>query len=161
MGSTTDKVKGATNEAIGKAKQGIGEAVGSDKLQGEGAIQEIKGKGQQALGDAKEATKDASRQGRRRGQQEPLIGACGLGRPARWAGLFFAASASPGETPPPRPSPASGEGMAAALLRTSAQRWLGQNLALDRKKSIRHLAANAVSPLSRLRGRVGVGSRKR
>ena len=35
MGSTADKVKGATNEAIGKAKQGIGEAVGSDRLQGE------------------------------------------------------------------------------------------------------------------------------
>jgi len=34
MGSTTDKVKGATNEAIGKAKQGIGEATGSDRLQG-------------------------------------------------------------------------------------------------------------------------------
>ena len=28
MGSTADKVKGATNEAIGKAKQGVGEAVG-------------------------------------------------------------------------------------------------------------------------------------
>jgi uncharacterized protein YjbJ (UPF0337 family) len=59
MGSTEDKVKGATNEALGKAKQGIGEAVGSDKMQGEGAVQEIKGKGQQALGDAKDATKDA------------------------------------------------------------------------------------------------------
>jgi uncharacterized protein YjbJ (UPF0337 family) len=59
MGATTDKIKGATNEAIGKAKQGIGEATGSDRLQGEGAIQEVKGKGQQALGDAKEATKDA------------------------------------------------------------------------------------------------------
>ena len=28
MGATADKVKGATNEAIGKAKQGIGEATG-------------------------------------------------------------------------------------------------------------------------------------
>jgi uncharacterized protein YjbJ (UPF0337 family) len=60
MGATTDKIKGATNEAIGKAKQGIGEATGSEKLQGEGAMQEVKGKGQQALGDAKEATKDAT-----------------------------------------------------------------------------------------------------
>jgi uncharacterized protein YjbJ (UPF0337 family) len=59
MGSTADKVKGATNEAVGKAKQGVGEAVGSDRLQGEGVIQEVKGKGQQALGDAKEATKEA------------------------------------------------------------------------------------------------------
>ena len=59
MGANTDKVKGATNEAIGKAKQGIGEATGSERLQGEGVIQEVKGKGQQALGDAKDATKDA------------------------------------------------------------------------------------------------------
>jgi len=60
MGSTTDKIKGATNEAVGKAKQGIGEAVGSDRMQGEGAVQEVKGKGQQALGDAKDAVKDAA-----------------------------------------------------------------------------------------------------
>jgi uncharacterized protein YjbJ (UPF0337 family) len=59
MGSTADKIKGTTNEAIGKAKQGVGEATGSDRLQGEGAIQEAKGKGQKAVGDAKEATKDA------------------------------------------------------------------------------------------------------
>jgi uncharacterized protein YjbJ (UPF0337 family) len=59
MGATSDKIKGVTNEAVGKAKQGIGEATGSDKLQGEGAVQEVKGKGQQALGDAKDATKDA------------------------------------------------------------------------------------------------------
>jgi len=59
MGSTADKVKGATNEAIGKAKQGAGEVIDSDRLQGEGAIQEVKGKGEKAVGDAKEATKDA------------------------------------------------------------------------------------------------------
>ena len=59
MGATTDKIKGATNEALGKAKQGIGEATGSDRLEGEGAVQEVKGKGQKAVGDAKEATKDA------------------------------------------------------------------------------------------------------
>ena len=59
MGATTDKIKGAANEAMGKAKQGIGEATGSDRMQGEGAVQEVKGKGQEALGDAKQATKDA------------------------------------------------------------------------------------------------------
>jgi len=59
MGSFADKVKGNANEAMGKAKQGIGEATGSDRLQGEGTIQEVKGKGQKAVGDAKEATKDA------------------------------------------------------------------------------------------------------
>src|ERR1700722_2658332 len=59
MGATADKIKGATNEAIGKAKQGVGEATGSDRLKGEGIVQEVKGKGQKAVGDAKEATKDA------------------------------------------------------------------------------------------------------
>jgi uncharacterized protein YjbJ (UPF0337 family) len=59
MGAVSDKVKGTANEAIGKAKQGIGEATGSDRLQGEGVIQEVKGKGQKAMGDAKQTTKDA------------------------------------------------------------------------------------------------------
>ena len=60
MGSTADKIKGATNEAIGKAKQGIGEATGSDRLQGEGVVQEVKGKAQKAVGDAKEAANKAA-----------------------------------------------------------------------------------------------------
>lgn len=59
MSATTDKVKGVANEAIGKAKQDLGEATGSDRLQGEGVIQEVKGKGQKAVGDAKKATKEA------------------------------------------------------------------------------------------------------
>ena len=60
MGSTADKIKGATNEAIGKAKHGIGEATGSDRLQGEGVVQEVKGKAQKAVGDAKDAAKEAA-----------------------------------------------------------------------------------------------------
>jgi len=60
MGSTADKIKGAANEAVGKAKQGLGEATGSDRMEGEGAAQELKGKGQNAMGDAKQATKDAA-----------------------------------------------------------------------------------------------------
>ncbi len=59
MGATADKIKGTTNEAIGKAKQGVGEAVGSARLQGEGLIQEGKGHAQKAVGDAKQVTKDA------------------------------------------------------------------------------------------------------
>ena len=59
MGAKTDKITGVTNEAVGKAKQGVGEAVGSDRLKGEGVIQEVKGKGQKTVGDAKEAAKDA------------------------------------------------------------------------------------------------------
>lgn len=59
MSSSADKIKGTANEAIGKAKQGVGEVTGSDRLKGEGLIQEAKGHGQKALGEAKEAVKDA------------------------------------------------------------------------------------------------------
>jgi uncharacterized protein YjbJ (UPF0337 family) len=54
MGATTDKVKGTANEAIGKAKQGIGEA-GPRRRQG--------------------SHQGRCQQGGRRGQQEPLIDA--------------------------------------------------------------------------------------
>jgi uncharacterized protein YjbJ (UPF0337 family) len=60
MGSAADKASGLANEAIGKAKQGIGNVVGSDKLKGEGAAQELKGDAQKATGDAKAAVKDAA-----------------------------------------------------------------------------------------------------
>jgi hypothetical protein len=41
MGSTTDKIKGYANEAAGKLKQGVGKAVGNDRLRAKGAAQEI------------------------------------------------------------------------------------------------------------------------
>jgi uncharacterized protein YjbJ (UPF0337 family) len=59
MGSMTDKIKGTANEALGKAKKGLGEATGSDELKGEGTIQEAKGHGQKAVGHAKDAAKEA------------------------------------------------------------------------------------------------------
>jgi uncharacterized protein YjbJ (UPF0337 family) len=58
MGSTADKASGIANEAIGKVKQGVGSAVGSDKLKAEGAAQELKGDAQKAAGDAKAAVKN-------------------------------------------------------------------------------------------------------
>jgi len=60
MGATTDKIKGTANEAIGKAKQGIGEATGNERLQGEGLAQEAKGDIQKGVGNAKQAVKDAA-----------------------------------------------------------------------------------------------------
>jgi uncharacterized protein YjbJ (UPF0337 family) len=60
MGSTADKAHGLANEAMGKAKQGVGNVVGSDKLKTEGAAQELKGDIQKATGDAKAAVKDAA-----------------------------------------------------------------------------------------------------
>ncbi len=60
MGEMTDKAKGLANEAGGKIKQGVGSAVGSDKMRGEGAAQEAKGTAQKAVGDAKGAVKDTA-----------------------------------------------------------------------------------------------------
>lgn len=59
MSGTTDKIKGVANEAMGNVKQGVGKAVGSEKLQAEGKLQELKGDAQKAKGDAKNALKDA------------------------------------------------------------------------------------------------------
>jgi uncharacterized protein YjbJ (UPF0337 family) len=59
MSGNSDKAAGATNETIGKAKQGIGNVVGSDKMKSEGATQELKGDAQKTTGDAKNAAKDA------------------------------------------------------------------------------------------------------
>jgi uncharacterized protein YjbJ (UPF0337 family) len=47
MSGNTDKAAGMANEAAGKVKQGVGKAVGSEKLQGKGAAQEAKGDAQQ------------------------------------------------------------------------------------------------------------------
>jgi uncharacterized protein YjbJ (UPF0337 family) len=60
MGSTADKASGLANEAIGKAKQGAGTIVGSDKLKAEGAAQELKGDAQRAVGGAKATVKNVA-----------------------------------------------------------------------------------------------------
>ncbi|MCP1508449.1 uncharacterized protein YjbJ (UPF0337 family) [Pseudomonas marginalis] len=59
MSSTSDKVKGVANEAVGNIKQGIGKVTGNDKLRAEGVVQEKKGEVQKAVGDAKDAVKKA------------------------------------------------------------------------------------------------------
>ncbi|WP_448675664.1 CsbD family protein [Pseudomonas sp. LY-1] len=59
MSSTSDKVKGVANEAVGNIKQGIGKVTGNDKLRAEGMVQEKKGEVQKAVGDAKDAVKKA------------------------------------------------------------------------------------------------------
>jgi uncharacterized protein YjbJ (UPF0337 family) len=61
MSSTGDKIKGATNDAVGHVKEGVGKATGSEKLQAEGMAQEAKGKTQKAVGDAKDAVKHAAK----------------------------------------------------------------------------------------------------
>ncbi|MCK9743968.1 CsbD family protein [Pseudomonas syringae] len=57
MSSTSDKVKGMANEAVGNVKQAVGKATDNDKLRAEGKVQELKGEGQQAKGEVKDAIK--------------------------------------------------------------------------------------------------------
>lgn len=58
MSGNSDKTAGVVNEAVGKGKQGIGSAIGSDKMKADGAAQELKGDVQKATGDTKNATKN-------------------------------------------------------------------------------------------------------
>lgn len=60
MSGTTDKIEGAGNQAAGAVKRAVGQAVGSDKLEAEGAAQQVKGKVQNAVGETKNAVKDAA-----------------------------------------------------------------------------------------------------
>jgi uncharacterized protein YjbJ (UPF0337 family) len=60
VSSTTDKIKGLANEAVGNVKQGIGNVTGDAKLQAEGVAQETKGEAQQAAGKVKDGIHDAA-----------------------------------------------------------------------------------------------------
>lgn len=57
MSSTTDKIKGVANEAVGSVKKGVGKATGNTELEVKGTIQEKKGEAQQAIGKVKDAVK--------------------------------------------------------------------------------------------------------
>lgn len=57
MSSTTDKIKGYANEAVGKGKQAVGKAMDRPDIEAEGAAQELKGEAQKAVGAGKEAIK--------------------------------------------------------------------------------------------------------
>jgi uncharacterized protein YjbJ (UPF0337 family) len=55
-----DQVKGAVNDAAGRAKRQVGEWTGDTNAQVEGAAQQVKGKAQKAWGNVKDAARDAS-----------------------------------------------------------------------------------------------------
>ena len=57
MSSTTDKLKGLANEAVGNVKQAAGRVTGNDRLVAEGQAQELKGEAQKAVGDVKDGAK--------------------------------------------------------------------------------------------------------
>ena len=57
--SESDKIKNAAEEALGKAKEGVGKATGNDSLKNEGRVDQAKANVKQTGEDVKDAfTKD-------------------------------------------------------------------------------------------------------
>ena len=54
-----DRIIGATKDAAGKVKEGVGSAIGNKKLEAEGLIEQAEGKVQNSYGKAKDATREA------------------------------------------------------------------------------------------------------
>jgi uncharacterized protein YjbJ (UPF0337 family) len=54
-----ETVKGAVNDAAGRAKRQVGEWTGDTDAQVEGTLQQAKGKAQKAVGNIKDAARDA------------------------------------------------------------------------------------------------------
>jgi uncharacterized protein YjbJ (UPF0337 family) len=56
-----ERIEGATQKAVGAAKQTIGKAIGNDKLQVEGLTDKIVGSAKETVGKAKDALHRATR----------------------------------------------------------------------------------------------------
>ena len=54
-----DQIDGAGKQVAGSVKEGIGKAVGNDRLAAEGAAERVAGKVEKGVGDVKEAVRDA------------------------------------------------------------------------------------------------------
>ena len=56
-----DRIKGAIDDAAGRAKRQVGEWTGDTSAQVDGAAQQVKGKAEKAWGNMKDAARDAER----------------------------------------------------------------------------------------------------
>ena len=54
-----DQVEGAAKDAKGSMKEGIGKAIGNDRMAAEGAGERVEGKVQKAVGSVKDAAREA------------------------------------------------------------------------------------------------------
>lgn len=55
-----DNLKGAMDDAAGRAKRQVGEWTGDTNAQVDGAAQQVKGKAEKAWGNVKDAARDAN-----------------------------------------------------------------------------------------------------
>jgi uncharacterized protein YjbJ (UPF0337 family) len=56
-----ERVEGVAQKGVGAVKQGVGKAVGNERLQAEGAADKVAGAAKEAVGKAKDAVHKASR----------------------------------------------------------------------------------------------------
>lgn len=61
MADRTQRLKGKTNEAVGKAKANVGYETGSKKTEAKGVGKALKGKAQHAAGKARSTAKKKTR----------------------------------------------------------------------------------------------------
>jgi uncharacterized protein YjbJ (UPF0337 family) len=54
-----DQIEGAAKDAKGSMKEGLGKAIGNDRMAAEGAVERVEGKMQKGVGDMKNAARDA------------------------------------------------------------------------------------------------------
>lgn len=52
-GGAGDKVKGMAQQAVGRAKEGVGVATDNERLEGEGRVDQVRGQGNELKGDVK------------------------------------------------------------------------------------------------------------
>ncbi len=66
----SDRIKGKTDEVVGRAKRQAGEWTGDKETQAEGGAQEVKGKVENAWGKTKDAVRDAAEDAKRNVSKE-------------------------------------------------------------------------------------------
>jgi uncharacterized protein YjbJ (UPF0337 family) len=54
-----DEIKGAAKDAKGSMKEGVGKAIGDDRMAAEGAAERVGGKVQKGVGSMKDAARNA------------------------------------------------------------------------------------------------------
>jgi uncharacterized protein YjbJ (UPF0337 family) len=68
----TDKVKGAVDDTVGRAKRQAGEWTGNRQTQAEGTAQQMKGKIEKAWGAVKDAVREARTDAADREREETI-----------------------------------------------------------------------------------------
>ena len=69
----TDQVSGKFDQVKGKVKQGVGEAVGNQKLANEGVVDQVKGSAKEVYGNVKDAVQHNVEADRREREKQAYV----------------------------------------------------------------------------------------